>query len=103
MTVTVVPIVDQMITGASLSLLMNQRLQQLASDLQDIHLNPIKVVEPLFGDVVIYISYNSKYTVRWRIVNDVPSAIEQEVARYCAKLGYLKWKTETVNIFKHNQ
>jgi hypothetical protein len=53
----------------------------------------------MFDDLVVYISYNSKYSVRWRVVNDVPKQVEDLVAEKCAALGYIKWKTVTVNTF----
>lgn len=100
MQVTVVPIINPAGNpGASLATVMKKRLERLANDLQTEELKSMEVMEPLYGDVVIYISYNSKYNIRWRIVNDVPEGVEQEVAKHCDQLGYLKWKTDTVNSF----
>ncbi|MCD0490112.1 hypothetical protein LPB86_17865 [Pedobacter sp. MC2016-14] len=101
MTVTVLAITEPEIKPAApLSKVMNERLQRLAKVLQDEHLSSLSTVEPLYEDVVIYISYNKNYAVRWRIVNDVPIDTENRVAKECDKLGYIKWKTETLNIFK---
>ena len=100
MTVTVVPIIEPEIKPAPpLSKVMNERLIRFAKELQDVHLNDLEQVEPLFDDLVVYISYNSNYTVRWRVVNDVPRGVEQLVGEKCATLGYIKWKTLSVNLF----
>ncbi len=101
MTVTVLPIIEPEIKPAApLAKVMNERLHRLAKELQDTHLSPLETLEPLYEDVVIYIGYNNNYTIRWRIVNDVPDGTEAQVAKYCDKLGYIKWKTDTINIFK---
>lgn len=100
MIVTVVPIIEpEPKPAAPLAKVMQERLQSIAKELQDVHLKHMEAIEPLFEDVVIYISYNSKYSVRWRIVNDVPAHAEVMTAEACAKLGYIKWKTATVNTF----
>ena len=103
MTVTVLPIIDPD-TGstAPLAKVMTERLKRLATELQDIHLKHLESVEPLFEDVVIYISYNSKYSIRWKVVNDVAFSVENEVAEVCGKQGYIKWKTATLTTFKGN-
>ncbi|MNK00810.1 hypothetical protein D3C87_186020 [compost metagenome] len=94
MTVTVLAIIEPDVKPAPpLAKVMNERLFRFAKELQDIHLKGLETVEPLFDDIVIYIGYNSKYSVRWKIVNDVPGSVEAEVADQCAKLGYIKWKT----------
>jgi hypothetical protein len=94
MTVTVLAIIEPDVKPAPpLAKVMNERLARFAKELQDTHLKGLETVEPLFDDVVIYIGYNNKYSVRWQIVNDVPASIEAEVADQCAKLGYIKWKT----------
>ena len=103
MTVTVVPIIEpDAKPAAPLAKVMQERLHRIAQELQDVHLKHMESVEPIYDDLVIYISYNSKYTVRWRIVNDVPAGAESKTAEVCAKLGYIKWKTATVNTF-HNR
>jgi hypothetical protein len=100
MTVTVVPIIEpDPRPGVPLAKVMQERLRRIAQDLQEIHLRHMETVEPLFDDLVVYVSYNSKYAVRWRIVNDVPAAAETMTAEVCAKLGYIKWKTATINLF----
>ena len=100
MTVTVLAIFDEFDPSAPLAKVMKERLNRLAFELQDVQLKSLMAVEPLTEDLVIYISYNPKYTVRWRIVNDVPQTIEKEVADRCATLGYIAWKTTHINIFK---
>lgn len=100
MTVTVLAIFDEFNQNAPLAKVMKERLIRLAAELQDVHLKSLTTMEPLTEDVVVYISYNPKFTVRWRIVNDVPSVIEKEVANYCAALGYIVWKTAAINVFK---
>jgi len=100
MIITVLPIIDTQTAGLSLSKVMNQRLERLAKELQNVHLKPIKVAYPMYSDLVVYISYTSKYNIRWRVVNDVPKEVEQEVAKQCGRLGYIVWKTDTINMFR---
>lgn len=99
MTVTVLPIVEpDTKPAAPLAKVMNERLTRFAKELQEVHLKGLESAEPLFEDVVVYISYNSKYSIRWKIVNDVPANIEAEVADQCAKLGYIKWRTTAFGV-----
>lgn len=99
MTVTVLAIIEPDVKPAPpLAKVMNERLMRFAKELQETHLKGLETVEPLFDDVVIYIGYNSKYSIRWKIVNDVPGGIEAEVADQCAKLGYIKWKTTAFGV-----
>lgn len=104
MTVTVLPIFEtDFRPEPSLAKVMNERLRKFAEELQTEHLKALTMAGERSDDVVIYLSYNPKYTIRWRIVNDVPLAVEEYVASKCAKLGFIKWKTVVVNIFKGNQ
>jgi hypothetical protein len=99
MTVTVLAIIEPDVKPAPpLAKVMNERLVRFAKELQDKHLKGLEKVEPLLDDVVIYIGYNSKYSIRWKVVNDVPGGIEAEVADQCAKLGYIKWKTTVFGV-----
>ncbi|WP_316814334.1 hypothetical protein [Pedobacter heparinus] len=99
MTVTVLPILEpDTKPAAPLAKVMNERLIRFAKELQEIHLKALESAEPLFDDVVVYISYNSKYSIRWKIVNDVPGNIEAEVAGQCGRLGYIKWKTAAYGV-----
>jgi len=103
MTVTVVPIIEpELKPAAPLAKVMKERLIKMARDLQNVHLKHMETEEPVFDDLVIYLGYNTKYAVRWRIVNDVPVNIEYLTGQVCAKLGYIKWKTATVNNY-HNR
>ena len=100
MTITVLPIIEPgNHPGATLTTVMNERLHRLARELQTVHLKSLENMEPLYGDVVIYISYNNSYNIRWRIVNDAPAGSDMEVAKHCDKLGYLRWKTAVINSF----
>jgi hypothetical protein len=103
MTITVVPIIEpEPRPAVPLAKVMNERLSRFAKELQEAHLKDLEQAEPLFDDLVIYIGYTSKYNVRWRVVNDVPREVENQVAEKCAQLGYVKWKTATVNTFNGN-
>ena len=102
MTVTVLAIFGEFNHNAPLAKVMKERLIRLAADLQETQLKSLIAAEPLNDDLVIYLSYNPKFTVRWRIVNDVPAVIEKEVAERCAALGYIVWKTASINVFKGN-
>ncbi|PYF70802.1 hypothetical protein [Pedobacter nutrimenti] len=100
MTVTVLAIIESdTIPAAPLSKVMNERLRRFAAELQDKHLKDLDLLDPDCEDVVIYLGYDSKYNVRWKIVNDVSAAIESEVARHCALLGYVLWKGSTIYNF----
>jgi hypothetical protein len=99
MTVTVLPIIEPDTKPAvPLAKVMNERLIRFAKELQDIHLKGLESDGPFFEDVVIYISYNSKYSIRWKIVNDVSANIEAEVAEQCGRLGYIKWKATAFGV-----
>ncbi|MCX2453435.1 hypothetical protein OQX61_19345 [Pedobacter sp. PLR] len=103
MTITVLPIIEPDIKPAEpLVKVMNEQLVLMARELQDLHLKELELMEPLFDDIVIYISYNSKQGIRWKIVNDVPEAAITEVATQCDKLGYVRWKTATLNAFNRD-
>lgn len=100
MTITVLAIIEPDIKpGLPLSKVMNERLVRFAAELQ------VSLADELedsmdCDDLVVYMSYNSKYAVRWKIVNDVPAFVESEVARQCAKLGYILWKGSDVYNFR---
>lgn len=99
MIVTVVPIIEpDLRPGAPLAQVMNERLSRLARELRDEHLKSIEFIEPAFEDVVIYISYNNNYNIRWKIVNDVSEVVVTAVTKACDQLGYIKWKTISENI-----
>jgi hypothetical protein len=98
--ITVLAIIDfETKPSAPLTRMMNERLDRFAADLQaylDLELHG----RNSFGDLVVYISYNSNYAVRWTIVNDVPDQISDLVARKCASLGYIVWKGVDLYRFK---
>lgn len=104
MTVTVLAIFEtDFRPDLSLGKIMNERLRIAAADLQDIHLQPLHSIGQRSDDLVVYMSYNPKYTIRWRVVNDVPEDVESFVAQACGNLGYIQWKTASINIFKGNE
>jgi len=101
MIVTVLPIFEtDFKPDASLGKIMNERLRLAAADLQAIHLQSLEAIGQRNEDVVVYMSYNPKYKIRWRVVNDVSEDIENYVAKVCGELGYLRWSTAAINIFK---
>ncbi|WP_443938631.1 hypothetical protein [Pedobacter sp. MW01-1-1] len=103
MTVTVLAILEtDFRPDPSLSKLMNNRLQQAAEELQNDKLKALNEVGKRDDDVVVYISFNPKYSIRWRIVNDVAKETEEFVSEVCANMGYIPWKTATLNVFKGN-
>lgn len=90
--VTVLPMIDVMPKpGTPLVKVMNDRLAVIAEELQK-SLQQEFAYESACEDLVIYMSYNSKYAVRWKIVNDVPSSIQNNVVKHCGNLGYIQWK-----------
>jgi hypothetical protein len=104
MTVTVLAIYEtDFRPDPSLGKIMNERLRIAAADLQAIHLQPLHAIGQRSDDLVVYVSYNPKYTIRWRVVNDVPEDVENFVAQACGNLGYIHWKTASINIFKGNE
>ena len=95
-TVTVVAIIEnQTVPAQPLSKVMNERLQRFAKALED-SLSTRLRDEQDCEDLVIYMSYNSKYAIRWKIVNDVPARVEMVAAKQCADLGYIVWKGTSV-------
>lgn len=77
--------------GTPLVRIMNERITGFGAELQA-HFQKQFSDQKYREELVIYIGYNSNYTVRWKIVNDVPEYIQQEVAKRCAALGYIQWK-----------
>lgn len=99
MIVTVIPVFDELQPSQPLKKVMSERLKRLAYELETIHLKSLTFFEPANSDVVIYLSYNSKYTVRWQVVNDVPAEVEDKVKEICMSLNYLPWKINASSIF----
>ncbi|WP_052017012.1 hypothetical protein [Arcticibacter svalbardensis] len=89
--VTVRPIIDPKLMPLKYAdKLMNEKLIGLAVGLQS-YLHKTFTNEK-YDDVVIYLSYNTKRVVQWKVVNDVPKQIHVEVAKCCGRLGYVQWK-----------
>lgn len=104
MIVTVVPIFDfENQPAIPLKKMMMGRLQRFSEELQTIHLKDLEFVEPFIADVVIYLSYNSKFTIRWSVVNDVPKEVEKIIAGVCEKLNYIPWKSINLNVFNSGE
>ncbi len=99
MTVTVLAILEtDFKPEKALAKVMNSRLQQAAKALQTSHLKSLYGRGFSSDDLVIYISYNPKYKIRYRIVNDVPADIEYFVAETCGRLGYILWKANAIGV-----
>jgi len=99
MTVTVLAILEtDFVPQKSLAKVMNDRLQRAAKELEEVHLKPLSGQGFSPDDLVIYISYNSKYKIRYCIVNDVPADIQYFVAELCGRLGYILWKRVVVEV-----
>lgn len=88
--VTILPIINTK-SLTELDKLMNERLTMLSVDLRA-YLTKMFAKEIEHNDLVIYMSYNAKYTVQWQIMNDVPKHIQAEVAKCCDNLGYFQRK-----------
>ena len=101
MVVTVLAIFDEFNHNVPLAKVLKERLIRLAHELQHIHLASLTKMPPMDDDIVIYLSYSMRYNVRWRIVNDVSTYVEKEVAEICALQGYHIWKTNSLNVFKN--
>jgi len=76
----------------ALARIMNHRLERAAKELQNIHLSPLLDVRTSPDFLMVYICYNAKYKIRYRIVNQVTAAVEYFVADRCGRLGYILWK-----------
>lgn len=90
--VTVLAIVEAH-TGpeAVLTQVMTERLERFAKELQTWLEKELRD-EKGCDELVVYISYNSNYAIRWMVVNDVVEYVIDVVGRKCARLGYIAWK-----------
>ena len=89
MTVTVLAILEtDFKPDKNLARVMNDRLVRVARDLQELHFKPLSGRGFSADDLVVYISYNPKYKIRFRIVNDVPADFEYFVAECCGEVGF---------------
>lgn len=99
MTVTVLAILEtDFKPEKALAKVMNDRLIRTAKDLQDVHFEPLTGWGSPSDDLVVYISYNPKYKIRFRIVNDVPADVEYFVAERCGKLGFILWRANAIGV-----
>ena len=84
MTVTVLAILEtDFKPEKALAKVMNDRLVRTAKELQEVHFGPLSGRGFSDDDLVVYISYNPKYKIRYRIINDVPANIEYFVTKSC--------------------
>lgn len=67
--------------------ILNQKLLEKAAELQHFSLRHLEYVDPIFDDVVIYLTHNEKNQVRWHIANDVSTEITQLITKEMNKLG----------------
>ncbi|RBQ11828.1 hypothetical protein [Pedobacter miscanthi] len=103
MTVTVLAILEtDFIPQKSLAKIMSDRLQRAAGELRQIHFKTLSGWGFPSDDLVVYISYNPKYKIRYHIVNDVPADIQYFVAETCGRLGYILWKRDRVRLEEDN-
>jgi hypothetical protein len=101
MTVTVLAILEtDFKPDKALAKIMNDRLQNAAKELERVHLKSLYGRGFQSDDLVIYLSYTSKYKIRFRIVNDIPSDIEFLVAESCGRLGYILWRANAIGVMK---
>lgn len=103
MTVTVLAILEtDFKQERNLAKVMNDRLVRAARDLQEVHFKPLSGRGFSSDDLVVYISYNPKYKVRFRIVNDIPADIEYFVTQCCGRLGYILWKANAIGVIRED-
>lgn len=93
MKVTVVAILEtEFKQEQALAKIMNNRLQRAAKELQDLHLTALSGRRSSAHYLTVQLSYNQKYKIRYRIINDVPADVEYLVAESCSRLGYILWR-----------
>jgi len=99
MTVTVLAILEtDFKPEKALPKVMNDRLTRTAKELQEVHFGPLSGRGFSDDDLVVYISYNPKYKIRYRIVNDVSADIEYFVAECCGRLGFILWRANAIGV-----
>jgi len=102
LTVTVIAIKEPGVPAdAPLERVMDDRLNRFAAEMQN-SLQEQFEGEQDCEDLVIWLSYTSRYAIRWKIVNDVPAGIEQVVMDYCANQGYIIWKGSILQTIRKN-
>ncbi|MBG6234593.1 hypothetical protein IWX76_001148 [Pedobacter sp. CAN_A7] len=67
--------------------ILNQKLLEKAAELQHFSLRHLEYIDPIYDDVVIYITYNEKNQLRWYIANDVTADITTLINKEMNKLG----------------
>lgn len=67
--------------------ILNQKLLEKAAELQHFSLRHLEYVDPIFDDVVIYLTYNTKNQLRWHIANDVSEEITILITKEMNKLS----------------
>jgi hypothetical protein len=93
MKVRVVAILDtEFKQEPALAKIMNNRLQTAAKELQEFHLTSLHERRSTADCLMIHLSYNQKYKVRYSIIGEVPADIEYLVAERCNRLGYILYK-----------
>ena len=70
--------------------ILNQKLLEKAAELQHFSLRHLEYVDPIFDDVVIYLTYTLKSQMRWHIANDVSQEITMLIAKEMSKLGLIE-------------
>ena len=99
MNVTVLAILEtDFVPQRNLAKVMNERLERAAKELEQIHLKALSGRGFSTDDLIVYLSYNPKFKVRFRVVNDVSTDIEYFVSELCARLGYMPWKTSLIKL-----
>ncbi|MHA4896002.1 hypothetical protein ACXZ1K_14715 [Pedobacter sp. PWIIR3] len=98
LTITVLAINEPQ-PGVALPLkkVMDDRLNRLAREMAAVLKDRLEYEQDC-EDLVVWLSYSSSYAVRWKIVNDVPSIIEEVVYKLCAESGYILWKGSILNL-----
>lgn len=99
MTVTVLPIFEtEFRPPPSLAKIMNERLERIARELQTQHLKSLYGRGFSTDDLLIYLSYNPNYKIRYCIVNEIPADIQYFVGELCSRLGFILWKRVLVEV-----
>jgi hypothetical protein len=76
----------------ALAKIMDNRLLRAARELQDFHLIALLGKRSAVDVLKVQLSYNQKYKIRYRIVNNMPMDIELLVGERCGRLGYIPYK-----------
>lgn len=66
--------------------ILNQKLREKAAELQHFSLRHLEYIDPIFDDVVIYLTYTAKNQLRWHIANDVTPEVTDLMRKEMKKL-----------------